>query len=210
MKTQYSPFFLLVFGVLLVFTSACTKENQADASKQSSTGVKFHCGTDESKGKSIPATIVDNSEQNKTITVIYFDPKNNYFGGKWTPESRCEEVSKRFQDIYERDGLKYLTVDEAQWVTDKKINVVCSVKDKKSETRCEEDDLLFTLETKDDPNVVLKDLMAFREAPSQNKALTRGATQPETFEEGKRVYYDFTDVLGETESKQASKEKSAF
>lgn len=208
MKVLHSPFSILILGALVVFVSACTKENEAGASNQSSTGVKFSCGTDEHKGKTIPATIVNNPKQNKALTVIHWDPNNNFFGEKWTPQQRCEEVSKRFQTIYDRDGLKYITADEAKWVTDRKINVVCSVKE--SNARCQEDNLLLTLETKDDPNEVLKNLIAFRQTPTTNKGLTRGQNQPKSFAEGKRVYYDFTGVLEDTKQKEASQEKSAF
>jgi hypothetical protein len=208
MKAQYSLFSFVCIGFLVFNVSACTQENQADAEGTSTSEVVFECGTDERSGKTVPATIVKNPDKDEPLTVIYFDPQNNYFGDKWTPETRCEEVSKRFQAIFDRDSLKYITADEAQWVTDKTMNVICSVKEE--DARCEEEDLLFTLETDDDPNEVLGELMAFRNDPSQNKALTRGAKQPETFEEGKRVYYDFTSVLGETAPKEASQEKSAF
>jgi hypothetical protein len=210
MKTQYSSVSMLILGALVVFVAACTKENEAGASKQRSTEVTFSCSSDEYEGKTIPATIVNNPQQSKSLTVIYWNPKNNFFGEKWTPQQRCEEVSKRFQTIYDRDSLKYLTADEAEWITDRKINVVCSVKNEESEKRCQQDDLLFTLETKDDPNEVLKNLIAFRQAPSTNKPLLRGEKQPTSFAEGKRVYYDLSSILEGKLQEESSEHKSAF
>lgn len=200
MKVNYSQFSILIIGALVVFVSACTQGTEAGASNQGNTRVKFFCGTDEYEGKTVPATIVNNSQQDQLLTIIHWDPNNNLFGEKWTPQQRCEEVSKRFQTIYNRDSLKYITVDEAKWVN-KKINVVCSVKE--TDARCEEDDLLFTLETKDDPNEVLKDLIAFRQAPSTNNALKRSEKQPTSFAEGKRIYYDFTNVIENPQQKEA-------
>ncbi|MCC0178090.1 COP23 domain-containing protein [Waterburya agarophytonicola K14] len=193
---------LVICGSIFV-SSACSKENQADATNNNSERVTFSCGTSQLNGETVPATVVNNPKLPQPLTVIYFDPNNGYFGSEWTPQKRCEEVSQRFQAIYDRDSLGYITVDRAQWIRDGEVNVVCSTK--KIDTRCEEDDLLFTLQTQDDPNEVLQDFMAFRQAPSKNQALTRSANKP-TFEEGSRVYYDFADNLENAQSEEATEE----
>jgi len=194
----------LSLAVYVLFAcSACSQSNQADASER----VAFSCDTSELNGETVPAIVVNNPELSEALTVIYFDPKNNYFGGEWTPEKRCQEVSNRFQAIYDRDSLEYITVDRAQWITDKEVDVVCSVK--KEGAKCEEDDLLFTLQTEDDPNQVLDDFMAFRKAPSQNKALTRSAEKP-TFDAGNRVFYDFAGALESAQSAETVEQKPGF
>jgi Circadian oscillating protein COP23 len=212
LKNKIAMYKIIAFGLvslsLGLLTSSCAKENQADASKQTRVEVKFACGIAEYEGQKVPATIVNNSGIDTPLTVIHWNPKNSFFGDKWTPQQRCEEVSKRFQTIHNRDGLKYITADDAKWVKDRKINVVCSVKE--ANARCEQDDLLLTLETKDDPNEVLKGLIAFRKAPTTNEGLTRGENSPQSFAEGKRVYYDFSGVLEEKQQKKASDKKSAF
>jgi hypothetical protein len=211
MKFPYSTFSLLIWIASIVLTSACSKENQADAENQGerrAAKVQFSCGTAEYQGKTVPATIINNSQQGKPLTAIYWDPVNNRFGEKWTPQVRCQEVSQRFQKIYDRDGLKYITADEAKWINQRTVNVICSVKSEGD--RCAEDDLLITLETKDDPNEVLQDLIAFRKSPTTKRAITRGKNNPTSFAEGKRVYYDITTVVGEVEPTQNSEEKSAF
>jgi hypothetical protein len=211
MKVNHSLLSILFLGGLVVFLSGCKTGQRADASKQSSTEVKFSCTTEEHQGQTVPATIANNSEKDKPLTIINWDPNNNFFGENWTPEKRCEEVSKRLQNIYDRDKLEYLTTDEAQWIRDRKVNVICSVKNDDDDTRCEEDDLLITLETKDDPNKVLDDLIAIREKPSKSRALRRGGkSQPKTFAEGKRVYYDLGSALKKLEKEDSSEEKPAF
>lgn len=203
------PFFL---SFIVALTTACTKHNQeqkADASDQNEAQVKFFCGTSiYDNGSSLPATIVDNSKQGKPLTVIYWNPNNNYFGKEWSPQKRCTEVSKRFQTIYERNQLKYMTADIASWISDREVRVVCSVKEQGA--RCEEDDLLFTLETKDDPNEVLKNMVAFREEPLNNKPLLRGEKAPTSFQEGKRVYYNLEKALQESSAKQKAPSAPAF
>ncbi len=153
---------------------------------QAATSAEFYC--DE---KNLQTKVESHSYDNP-LTVINWRQDNDYFGDEWTPLKRCQEVSRRFQNIYERDGLKYIQTDLAQW-KDRDIAIVCSVKVK--DTRCEENDLLLTLENKDDPNQVLGDLKAFKENPINNRELTRGENSPKTFSEGKRDVYDIEEIL---------------
>jgi hypothetical protein len=161
--------------------------------------VKFYCSSEQYLGKEIPVTIVESSSQNQAIALIRWKPDNDYFGEEWTPQKRCEEVAQRFQTIHDRDGLEFIVADEAQW-TNAKYNVVCGIKQKYA--RCEEDDLLFTLEKEDDPNQVLNELMAFRNDPNINPPLSRGDKPPENFAQGKRDHYNIGELL---ETKEQSK-----
>lgn len=140
------------------------------------------------------ATFVNSPSYSKPVPIIFWNINNDYFGEKWPPNKRCKIVSERFQSIYDRDNLKYITVDTANWVS-KQTNVICSVKDENSKTRCEENDLLITLETEDDPNQVLGELLAIRLDPISNKPLRRG--KPEPFSQGGRVYYNILNQLEE-------------
>jgi len=197
---------LLICGLLFV-SSACSQENQADATDSNLDRVTFSCGTSQLNGETVPTTVVNNPKLPEPLPVIYFDPNNEYFGGEWTPQKRCEKISQRFQTIHDRDSLGYITVDRAHWISDREVNVVCSTK--KIDVKCEEDDLLFTLQTQDDPNEVLADFMAFREAPDQNEALTRTAKKP-SFDEGNRVFYDFADTLEKAQTKEAAEGDSTI
>ncbi len=160
-------------------------------------GITFTCIQDEYNGQMVPATVANKPKSKTQTTIIVWELDNYYFGEQWSPEERCQEVAKRFQRIHNRDGLKYVVAEVDTWVPDRDVNVVCGVK--KENAPCNEDDLLFTLEGKDDPNEVLKGLIDRRKFPSTKPKLVRGEKQPETFAEGKRVYYDMSEIFMDEE-----------
>ena len=71
----------------------------------------------------------------------------------FTPESRCLEISRRFQAFYIQGSLSYLTTGK---INDQ--NVICVAQEYGGACK----GLLLTLEPKDDPQVVLRDLMDVR------------------------------------------------
>ena len=167
--------------------------NQEPGLTATKDGITFTCDQDKYKGEIVPATVVNKPKSKTQTTIISWKPDNYYFGKKLSPEERCKEVAKRFQRIYNRDGLKYVVAEVDTWVTDRDVNVVCAVKNENA--ACNEDDLLFTLEGKDNPNEVLRDLINRRQLPSKEPVLVRGEKQPETFAEGKRGYYDMSEII---------------
>lgn len=171
-------------------------------------GVRFFCGTGEYRGRNVPATIVENPELNEEIIVILWKLDNDYFGEKYPPQKRCKIVSERFQNIYDKGGLKYIVPTLESWVPNQEIPVVCGVKQMMSS--CNNEDLLFTLESKDDPNLVVKDLINSLEISKKNPPILRGEEPPNTFAEGKRVYYDFSGVLNRWQLEENYQEKPAF
>lgn len=67
---------------------------------------RFFCGT--SNGH--PTTMAKTSSGDVPFIVW----SSNYFANSgWTPQRRCDEVSKRFQDYYTQGSLKYLTTGTA-------------------------------------------------------------------------------------------------
>jgi len=171
--------------------------------------VTFSCGESEYNGKSFPATIATGDE---SIPIILWKLDNNYFGDNWPPLKRCEEVSRRFQRIYNRDGLKRLVATLETWVPNKEVPVICAVKSENSV--CHEEDLLITLESKDNPDDVLKKLLNHRHLPSQEPPpLRNGEKPPKTFAEGKRVFYDISSIIPSPQSQNTSEkspEKPAY
>jgi len=165
--------------------------------------VTFSCGESEYNGKSFPATIATGDE---SIPIILWKLDNNYFGDNWPPLKRCEEVSRRFQRIYHRDGLKYLVATLETWVPNKELPVICAVKSENSV--CHEEDLLITLESKDNPNDVLKELLNRHKLPSQEPPVLRGEKPPKTFAEGKRVFYDISSIIPSPKSKKNTEKSS--
>lgn len=76
--------------------------------------------------------------------------KKNIWGVKWTPESRCQEVTRRFQKHYDKGNLRYISTGSIN-----NYNIIC-VSDNSG--NCKSDGILITLESKDNPQKVLKDL----------------------------------------------------
>jgi len=168
--------------------------------------VTFSCGESKYNGKSFPATIATGD---KSIPIILWKLDNNYFGDNWPPLKRCEEVSRRFQRIYDRDGLKRsrLVATLETWVPNKEVPVICAVKSENSV--CHEEDLLITLESKDNPDDVLKELLNRHELPSQEPPPFRdGEKPPKTFAEGKRVFYDISSIIPSPKSKKNTEKSS--
>lgn len=157
---------------------------------ESKPSLKFFC----QKSKGGLSTVVDNPKIQEPIKIINWDMNNDYFGDEWPPEKRCEVVSERFQLLYDRDELQYITADNASWETDKEMSVICSIPNEGA--RCQESALLFTLQRQDDPNDVLSRLIAVKERPRTNKPLLRG--EDSSFEGGMRIYYDMKKILGVT------------
>ncbi|NEQ77999.1 MAG: hypothetical protein F6K23_36365 [Okeania sp. SIO2C9] len=171
-------------------------------------GVKFFCGTGEYRGRNVPATIVENIQSNEKIIVILWKLDNYYFGENYPPQKRCKMVSERFHNIYDRGGLKYIVTTLETWVPNQEIPVVCGVKQKM--VPCSNEDLLFTLQSNDDPDLVVDYLVNHRQFPSENPPIIRGEKPAKTFAEGKRVYYNFSSVFNRWQLEENYQEKPAF
>jgi hypothetical protein len=115
---------------------------------------RFFCGTsrNSSTGESVPATIARTKRGNVPMIIW----KSTFFatGRKsFTPQARCQEVSRRFQSFYREGSLAYLTTGtlNAQ-------NVICVAEDFGGPCK----GLLLTLEPKDNPKQFLQDLLSVR------------------------------------------------
>lgn len=62
---------------------------------------KFFCGTSQDQ----PATLVQ-SDQGVVSLIRWSDPA---FPARWLAQDRCEEISQKFQQVYDNGTLKYLT-----------------------------------------------------------------------------------------------------
>jgi Circadian oscillating protein COP23 len=114
---------------------------------------RFSCGQSQilGTGKRVPTTFA--RTKRGSIPVIRW--QSTYFGksSAYTPLKRCEEVSRRFQKYYSEGALAYLTAGQMNAQ-----NVIC-VSDEYGGA-CQ--GLLLTLEPKDNPQEVLKDLLNAR------------------------------------------------
>ena len=84
--------------------------------------------------------------------------KRNIWGQKWTPQRRCQEVTKRFQYHSDYKSLKYISTGQMN-----NYNIIC-VSDNSG--NCKSNGLLITLESRDNPKTILGEL--FNLAQRQN------------------------------------------
>lgn len=127
--------------------------------------------------------------------------KSDYFSNSgFTPESRCEIVSSRFQDHAERDNLRFIShgklnaqkvlcVADRQTLTGSSHNYECQAPLSGS--------LLLTLEAQDDPEAVLSELFAVASRSNWGAVVFRG---------GSRFGIDLEEVLDSREPISANPE----
>jgi Circadian oscillating protein COP23 len=145
--------FLHAVGVIalsLIASMPFTPSAQAEVQSNH----RFFCGKSRNAatGGIIPTTIARTQRGN--VLMIYW--KSNFFTNSlsdYTPESRCIEVSRRFQTFYSKGNLTYLTTGK---INDQ--NVICVAEEYGGPCK----GLLLTLESKDNPQQVLRDLMDVR------------------------------------------------
>jgi Circadian oscillating protein COP23 len=115
---------------------------------------RFFCGKSRNPatGAETPTTIARTQRGNVLVihwkSTVFVNSLNDF-----TPESRCIEVSRRFQEFYSQGNLSYLTTGKIN-----NQNVICVAQEYGGACK----GLLLTLEPKDDPQVVLRDLMDVR------------------------------------------------
>jgi hypothetical protein len=122
--------------------------------------VTFFCQEifDPASGEKVAATIAWNPEGQGHLGFIGW--KSEYFvKGGWTPQKRCQEVSKKFQNFYEAGRLNRLTTGE-----NKGYSVVCAVAS--DEQSCNGDNQLFTLKNNSNPELVLEQLVNIAQGKS--------------------------------------------
>lgn len=160
---QIKSMFVLstVAGVTMFMSSQPAQANEA----------RFSCG----QNKGLPTTLA--KTKRGLVPVIHWKSKDFEKSG-WTPEVRCQKVSRLFEQYYREGTLDYLTT-----ARDKKTrqNVVCVAPAEGA--KCT--GILFTLRSGSNPGRTLKKLMDLR---------VRATSDPlnETLE---RVYVNMDDFL---------------
>lgn len=99
-----------------------------------------------------PSTVVDTAK-GRVLLIVW---ESDFFKNSgWTPQKRCEEVTRRFQEFSDNKTLRYLTTGKM-----KGQNVICVGKAAGGSTyQCLDNGLLLTLEgNNDNPNQVLQNL----------------------------------------------------
>lgn len=118
---------MLVMGAAMHLPSYAQGTRRADG--------EFFCGSN----NGIPATLVQHPNRGEVIFIRW---TSDYFEGSgWTPQRRCEEVSKRFQKAQSQGTLIYIVPGRMNGY-----DVICA--SRSADGPCEE--MLFTLKQKED------------------------------------------------------------
>jgi Circadian oscillating protein COP23 len=175
-KAMKSPFLRpIVIATALGLIAAPAFVQPVQAGMQGN--AKFFCSAivNPTTGEKMPMTLAKTQRGN--VAMIRW--KSNFFKNgvnDFTPMSRCNEVSRRFQDFYNQGILSYLTTGKMNAQ-----NVICVAEEYGGPCS----GLLLTLEPKDNPQQVLQELMNVRTRASGGP-LTRGAAS---------AYFDVEDFL---------------
>ena len=125
-------------------------------------GSKFFCGTYDGA----PSTM-SNTSSGKQVAVIMWK-STAFSGGGYDPQTRCQIVSNRFNDLYGKGLLKYLSTGKTNGM-----NVICGASSDGG--GCAPDGMLYTLKPGQDPTQTLKNLLAVR--TKATSALTESASR---------------------------------
>jgi Circadian oscillating protein COP23 len=160
LKSMTSPSLKAIFTVAMLslfinplLGSASAAEKTSPVQPPPSTATRFFCGQSRvaTANKIVPTTFAHTKRGN--VPVIRWQSMFFSSSTVYTPQKRCEEVSRRFQKYYAEGTLAYLTAGQMNAQ-----NVIC-VSDEYGGP-CQ--GLLLTLEPKDNPQSVLKDLLNAR------------------------------------------------
>ena len=126
------------------------ENNQSDT-------VKFMCKEifDTAGETNIPATVAWVPKRNGHVRLIGW--KSQYFS-TWSPEKRCESVTKNFQKYYDEGRLDYLSTGKRNGYP-----VICAAKQGEN---CNKDNHLFTIKQGHNPQLVLQRLLGIFEGQS--------------------------------------------
>jgi hypothetical protein len=120
--------------------------------------------------KGQPTTVVDTARGRISLIVW----QSGFFSsGGWTPERRCQEVSNRLQNYENTRNLRYISTGTLNGY-----NIICVAEkreatDRENSYRCQNNGLILTLENKDDPNQVMRELFNLA-ARAGGGPITRG------------------------------------
>ncbi|CCQ55034.1 COP23 domain-containing protein [Crocosphaera watsonii] len=155
----------------LVLTSSLTM-NIAPSSSQSNNSdkVKFFCGEtfDRASEEKIPATLVWIPQRQEHLRIIGW--KSQYFYKEMTTEKRCQVVSEKFQNKYERGDLNYISFGENNGYP-----ILCGVSNVGDP--CDGDSQLFTLKHHADPKVIHTRLSQVLSGESSDMLMQSSGTQ---------------------------------
>ncbi|MBD2302450.1 COP23 domain-containing protein [Nostoc sp. FACHB-190] len=178
----------LFIGVALTLVTSLTSFvvsqspsfSQSNSAKSQTGKVTFFCQPmfDAASGQRIPATVAWVPERKGHVRFIGW--KSEYFNRSgWTPEKRCQEVTKKFQEFYAQGRLNYLSYGKRNGS-----HVICAFAN--SGETCNGTNQLFTVRSGSDPRQVIQRLMDIAEGKS---------AEPIFQNSGDQLYISVTEVL---------------
>ena len=103
-----TKFVSLIFTAIAVGCAEKQINNSAETEEVSPEKIQFVCSKtyDEAAGKYVYATKAWRPTRKRTIIIW---KREDFSGNGFTPQKRCEEVSPRFQEAYDKGELNYFT-----------------------------------------------------------------------------------------------------
>lgn len=139
MKLRLTAQIITGLAIAIGTTTALNQPSPADE------GATFFCGM----SKGVPVTYARTARGN--VPVIRWVDKQS-FSPEWTPNRRCQEVSRRFQSYSDNSMLKVLKPGKLQGQP-----VVCAASS--PEDPCTQRTLLFTLKRGSNASLIVQKLM---------------------------------------------------
>ena len=123
--------------------------------------VSFACRSIPYKGntKRVPTTMafVPNKKPEPYVPIIAWKSDSFPTSSEWTPQRRCEQVSKKFQQFHQQGQLDYLTTGKLNG-----LGVICAAKP----GQCNKNNILFSVRPGVNPTTVLAELNEIRKGTS--------------------------------------------
>ncbi|MEL6928169.1 MAG: COP23 domain-containing protein [Cyanobacteria bacterium J06600_6] len=140
--------------------------------------VQFFCGKSQAGS---PATIVRSSKHGDKTMIVW--NSSHFQASGYGNQRRCNDVTQKFQNFYNQGTLKYLVNGTSNGQA-----IICAIPNKK--TACNDETQLYTLKTRGEATVKLKQLQSIRS----------GASGRPMYESNARVYIDFNEYLNRDEA----------
>lgn len=101
------------------------------------------------------------------------------FGDEWTPEQRCQTVSKKLTEVVAKNGGKLAKLDLTTGKVDNGYTVVCVVN--AGQKSCDRNNMLFTLNKQNskNPGEILVKITNFASGAASNSSVAESGTIPQ-------------------------------
>lgn len=169
---KYKLFTPILTLVTIALTLGAAAKPSVANSKQ------FFCGRSEGQ----PATIV-RSGQEKVPIIIWVD--RSFAGSGWTPQRRCETISRRFQQFEDRGLLGYIRTGRVNGYP-----VLCVANYKGG--NCPDDQVLITLTRGSDADDHLRSLLGTRDRSGGRAYFTEDVL---SYDDSGILYADMNELV---------------